>query len=91
MKVIIKNSALKHGLNKEDILSPFNNQIKSKHFFNKKRQVSNFWVLGILPNGTNCEIVYSYKNLDSIVVFHAMTPARKSFIKSVERRENGAF
>ena len=70
MYVVIKDSALKHGMSEDDILCALNNQIKSKRFFNTQRRVSNIWALCILSNGNNCEIVYAYKNLDSIIVFH---------------------
>ena len=91
MKVKIKDSALKHGLTKDEVLFAFKNQIKHKRFFNQERQVSNVWSLAILPNGKNCEIVYTYKDMDSVIVFHAMTPARKSFIRSVERKDDGIY
>jgi hypothetical protein len=91
MNIIVKDSALKHGLTEKEILYAVENQFKSKRFFNKEREVSNIWSLSILPNGNNCEIVYSYEGLDTIIVFHAMTPARKSFIQNVERKEDGTY
>lgn len=89
MKTVIKRSALQHGLTESEILYAVDNQIKSKRYFNKQYQTSNIWAICILANGNSCEIVYAYDGIDRRIVFHAMSPARKNFIQSVERKENG--
>ena len=66
--------------------STFCPESQSKRELNERYDNHNIWVIALLPNGNDCEIVYMYDNIDTIVVFHAMKPARKSFIKEVERR-----
>lgn len=88
MNILITPSSLKHNLTKNDVIYGYTNIIKSKRKYNKTYDYENIWALSLLQNGNNCEIIYFYKDIDTVVIIHAMSPARKSFIKEIERRNN---
>ena len=86
MKLVFRDTAFKHGLTREQITYALSNLVKCKRVFNKKFDNHNIWAIALLPNGNDCEIVYMYDNIETIVVFHAMSPTRKSFSKEIERK-----
>lgn len=88
MQIRVLDSALKHGLTEEDILwalenSQLHNTVRRSGNVNKEVDL----VLGTLKNGNLCEIMstISYDETQ-VVVFHAMTPPRKDFLKKIEGR-----
>ena len=89
MRIRILDSALKHGLSESDITyaldnSKMHNTVKRKGNIDKEVDL----VLGILPNGNLCEIMSTLSFDESeVVVFHAMQPPCKSFIKKIEGRQ----
>ena len=89
MNILIRNSALKHNLTEDEIDYAFLNIFRSKRVYSKKYDYENIWAIGILPNGNSCELIFSYKDIDTAIIFHAMSPARKSFTKKLERKDYG--
>ena len=85
MNVICEESALKHGLTEEEIATAFEQSVKYKNRENNNDGAFVRMVIGVLPNGNTCELIGFFSNMDEFVVFHAMSPARQSFINEVER------
>ena len=85
MNVICEKSALKHGLTEEEIATAFEQSVKFKNRDSNRNGAFVRMVLGVLPNGKTCELIGFFSTMDEFVVFHAMAPARKSFISEVER------
>ncbi len=89
MKIVILQSALKHGLTGDDIAYALRHVQKSRTIEkegNINKEVE--YVLAILPNGNLCELGTTYShNEQSIVVFHALTPPTKGFLKKIEGRQ----
>ncbi len=86
MKLIFRDSAFKHGLTKEQLIYVFSNVVKSRRIYSSEFDYENIWALGILPNGNDCEFIYYYQDSETAVIFHAMSPARKSFTQEIERK-----
>lgn len=86
MKIVFRESAFKHGLTEEQLSHAFSNVVKSKRINSKEFDYENIWAVGILPNGNDCEFIYYYQDMEKAVIFHAMSPARKSFTNEVERK-----
>ena len=85
MKLIFRDSAFRHGLTQEQLCYAFGNVIKSKRIYSKEFDYENIWAIGFLPNGNDCELIFFYQDLDTAIIFHAMSPARKSFVDEMER------
>ena len=86
MKIVFRESAFKHGLTEEQLSHAFSNVVKSKRTNSKEFDYENIWAVGILPNGNDCEFIYYYQDMETAVIFHAMSPARKSFTNELERK-----
>ncbi len=86
MKLVFRDSAFKHDLTEEQLSYAFANALKSKRIYNKEFDYENIWAVGILPNGCDCEFIYYYQDMETAVIFHAMSPARKSFMQELERK-----
>ena len=82
--VNLKTSALKHGIQKEDILYVVDNPILDNmiEIFPEK-----YLIIGFDRNGNLLEIVYELENDEILKVFHAMK-CRKSYI-SILRQQFG--
>ena len=87
MKLIYRDSAFKHDLTQDQLIYAFSNIIKSKRVYSKEFDVENIWAVGILPNGNDCELIYFYQDVETAVIFHAMSPARKTFTDELERKQ----
>lgn len=87
MKVICEESALKHGLTREEIAVAFEQSVKYKNRDCNRNGSFVRMIIGVLPNGKTCELIGFFSNMDEFVVFHALSPARKSFISEVERNK----
>jgi hypothetical protein len=85
MNIVFKESALKHGLNKEQLIYGISNIVKSRRVYNKNFDTYNYWAICILPSGATCELAYMYHNFETMIVFHAMSPARNSFVRELEK------
>ena len=85
MKLICEKSALKHGLSEEEITTAFEQSVKYKNRESNRNGAFVRMIIGVLPNGETCEMIGFFSNMGEFVVFHAMAPARKSFINEVER------
>ena len=85
MNVICEKSALKHGLTEEEIATAFEQSVKFKNRDSNRNGAFVRMVIGVLPNGKTCELIGFFSTMDEFVVFHALSPARKSFISEVER------
>lgn len=88
MQIRVLESALKHDLTEEDIIfalenSQMHNTVTQSGNVNKEIDI----VLGALPDGNLCEIMstISYDETE-VVVFHAMKPPCKGFLKRIEGR-----
>lgn len=86
MILIIKQSALKHGLTEGQIAYAVQNVIKYKNKVSKENGALTKWAVSTLPNGKTCELIGFFQEMETFVVFHAMSPARKVFINEVSRR-----
>ena len=86
MNILFRSSAFKHNLTEDEIIYAFSNIVKSKRMENAKFDFENIWAVSILPNGKSCELIYFYQDIDNVVIFHAMSPARKTFVKELERK-----
>ena len=86
MKIVFRESAFKHGLTDEQLSYVFSNVVKSKRVNSKEFDYENIWAIGILQNGKDCEFIYYYQDMETAVIFHAISPARKSFTNEVERK-----
>ena len=88
MKIVIIQTALKHGLTKNDIRYALRHVQKSrtvKRGGNINKEVE--YVLAILPNGNPCELVTMFSfDEQSVVVFHVFAPPTKGFLKTLNRR-----
>ena len=83
MFIKVLPSANKHNLTDEEIRHAINNIVCDK---TKQKDGKNYhFAIGLLPSGKTCEMVFFVEHIDQVVVFHAMSPARKQFIKEVQR------
>lgn len=81
----IENSALKHGLTRQEIHYALRHQVKSQIRTSDKDRDSVLTV-GILPSGKLVEIVgIIIEEVDLILVIHAFTPVTKGFLKQIRR------
>lgn len=83
--VYVIESALKHGLSEDDIVSAWENvfeYVRCRH----KKMPPHYMALGTLQNGRTVELVAFSTGLDWYV-FHAMTPPTAGFMH--EYRRNG--
>ena len=86
MQVRVLESALKHGLTEEDIQFALENSqmyttVEQRGNVNKEVDL----VLGTLPDGNLCEIMSALSfDETEVVVFHAMKPPCKDFLKKIE-------
>ena len=85
-RVRVLESALKHGLTEEEVLYAFENE----KMYNTVRQKGNVnkevdLLIGVLPDGSLCEMIATLSFDESeIVIFHAMKPPCKGFLKRME-------
>ena len=87
MFIKILDSAKKHGLTETEITNAVNQILFSK---TKKDKNGKFvhMAVGMLPNGKTCELMYYIcESKNGYIVFHAMSPAKNNFIKSVQQRK----
>lgn len=87
MKLVFKQSAFKHGLTEEQIAYAVQNVVKYKNKFSEINGSHTQWAISTLPSGKTCELIGFFQGADNFVVFHAMCPARKTFIDEVSRRK----
>ncbi len=86
VRIEIIESALKHGLSRDEIVYALENSRKSrtvKRSGNVDKEVE--FVLGVLPNGNFCElaVALSYDE-QALLVFHAQTPPTKGFLRQID-------
>ena len=88
MRIEIIKSALRHGLSEDEIVHALENSKKSrtvKRSGNINKEVE--YVLGILPNGNFCELAVAISHDEqALLVFHAMTPPAKGFLRQMDGR-----
>lgn len=93
MNIKILNSAKKHGLTENEISYAMKNILFSKRKNNADIDRLVFMAIGLLENGTTCELTYSLNLMKNFyVVFHAMSPARNSYIREIkdQKQQKGA-
>ena len=82
MKIKILESARKHGLTNEDIEYGIANTVNSTYMQNDKTDQLLRFSFGPLPDGRICEFLSFFEDdLETIVVFHALTPPTENFMK----------
>lgn len=79
----VLESAKKHGLSEQEIRDALENIVCSKKRY-KEAGKAVCLAVGILPNGRTCELAFFINQFGDPVVFHAMSPARNSFVKDVQ-------
>lgn len=84
MNIQFTDSALKHGLSEKDIRQAMNTCFKTKPVRSKSGERA-YMALGILDDKV-CELMFNVNPFNGYRVFHAMIPARPSFIKEIERK-----
>ncbi len=82
MNIKILKSAQKHNLEENEIRQAMKNIVCSKT--KRKENILTHFAVGIMANGKTCELIF-FIDVEQVVVFHAMSPARKTFINEVQK------
>ena len=90
MSLLIAQSALKHGLNEDEIDYAYNHCLKSRtiqRIGNVNNEVD--LLLCFLEDGRMCELVATLAyDEENVFIFHAMTPPTKEFSKQLEGKSD---
>ena len=88
MDLIFADSAFEHGLTEDDIRQAMNSCYKSVPTLSKSGEQA-YMGVGFI-DGQSCELMFNISYFVGYCVFHAMRPARKSFIEAIEKIERKA-
>ena len=88
MNLIFAKSAFKHGLNEDDIRQAMSTCYKSVPVESRSGKLA-YMGVGLI-NGQPCELIFNISYLAGYRIFHAMCPARKSYIEDIENIERKA-
>ena len=87
MNIRVLQSAKKHNLTEDEVKYAAQHIVCDK--VKKRKDNLIHLAVGILPNGKTCELIFFIEHFGEVVIFHAMSPAKNQFVKSVQKRKRG--